>query len=285
MSQVICGMTFEQYLKFVCEFEDATHEGETDKLVALLRRYGQEPVWDEANPGKLDTVYYMMGGLKPWEDVIMEDPQLQARKGIALVQYQNEKIHGPAEESADVEIEGVTLDQYAQMCVKMQADPQNYVAIYKGFGVRDDEHWSAVSQGFQAAMSTDGTGRLSTHYGQLYLKHAPQHAAAMTQEVADSIAADRERQAAEERRDTEFAEKAYQMAGGGDHAAIVTLARQTFSDLDDDDINDYLEPVAERLAEEERWDAAKVILAARFEILQPGGDRAEWLADELECLQ
>jgi hypothetical protein len=279
-------MTFDQYLKFACEFDDATQgEMEIDKIVELLRRYGQEPVWDKNNPGKLDTVYYMMGGLQPWEDVIMQDPQLQARKGMALVQHQNEKIHGLAEESADVEIEGVSLDSYAQMCVKMQADPQNYVAIYKSFGVRDDEHWTAVSQGFQSAMSTDGTGRLSTHYGQLYMKYAPQHEANVIQSVADSIEADRERQAAEERRDAEFAEKAYQMAAGGDHRAIVALARQTFSDLDDDDIDDYVEPVAERLGEEGRWDAAKVILAARFELLQPGGDREEWLADELESLQ
>jgi hypothetical protein len=65
--------------------------------------------------------------------------------------------------------------------------------------------------------------------------------------------------------------------------AIAEYVRKSFPDADDEDTLDYyLQDAADQVAEKKKWEKLKTILEARFEILQPGGDRDDWVKDEMD---
>jgi len=291
MSTEACGMTFEQYVEFHCGFVALMRQvGDGEKtdadIVPFLKGHGQDAVFDADDPEALDMDYYMGAGLKPWEDIINANADLAGKRAMLLMQAQNQGLHRDSTDSAqDVEIEGISLETYAKVSALTHAGGITTTTLYAENGVRDEAHWNAVNTGYLAAMATDTTGRLAIHYGELFMKYQPQHAAAVNQHVADTLGEGIAEVQATEKRDVEVKETVYRMASSGDPAAIAHYVKEMITDADDEDELDwFIEPAADRLAEEKQWDALKVVLAARFLTLEPGGDRDEWIQEEFDSL-
>ncbi|MBN1182682.1 MAG: hypothetical protein JXB49_10370 [Bacteroidales bacterium] len=290
MSKTICGMTLDEYIKFHCEFVDLTRQisdgdATDDDIIPFLKKHGQEPVIMEG-ADILDPIYYMGAGLKPWEDEIIKDPQMQSQKAMALLNFQNQQIHGDSADSADIEIEGLSLEGYAHICAVSHGGG-DVAPLYKKYGVRDQEHFNEINNAYWAAMNTDATGMLATHYSDFFMKYSPQHAATVNQMMADAMEAGTKQLEDTEKRTQEVYKTVKKMAkSGAKPVDIAAYVRETITDAEDEDELDYyLENSMDELVDNEKWDAVKILLQARFEILQPGGDMEEWVEEEMESLK
>ena len=219
MSQKICGMNLDEYIQFHCEFVGlfrAISDGDAtdDDIIPFLEKHGQKPVFAPDDPEEIDPEYYMGAGLKPWEDVIIKDPDMQSKKAMGLIQWQNRGTHGDSTDSADIKIEGLSLDAYAHICA-VTAAGGDINSLYEQYGIKDQDHFNKINAAYQSAMSTDATGMLATHYGDFYMKHSPQHAANVNQAVGEAMAASTADLQAKEKRDVEVNKKLKEMAIAG----------------------------------------------------------------------
>lgn len=295
MSQSICGLNFDQYLGFHREFLALAQNGASvPQMVACLQKWGQQPVWETGEEGReLDMTYYMNAGLAPWEQVLAQDPELAARRAMALMDQVNEQEHGALEEDSGIAIAGLSLEGYAELCATMHRHGGDATAmqaaiapLFAKHGVQGMEHFTQINQAYQAAMAADDTGHMNSHYGRLFMKFSPQHQATVHSMVADAVAADQAHQRAEAAREANLLAQLRQMASGADPKLIADLVRSTYPEAEDEDTLDYyVEKVVDEMAEAQRWNEVQVLLATRFEILGPGGDRNEWVRDELESLR
>jgi len=292
MSKTICGMTFDEYVDFHYEFLDLMRkigdgEAKNKHIIPFLKDHGLEPVISEWDPKEIDPVYYMSAGLQPWEEYINKSPDLQSKKAMRLIEFQNRQLHGDSSESSDIEIEGLTLDGYAHICANLTGAGGDVNALYAQYGIKDQDHFNRISEAFMAAMTADTTGMLSTHYSDFYMKHAPQHAAAVHQTLADAMAENTEMLADNDERSEKVPKKLRKMARAGeDPEALLAYVRKAIPDADNEEELDlYMEEAAEALAEKKKWKALKIMLKARFILLNPGGSMDEWIEDETESLK
>ncbi len=295
MSQVICGLTFEQYIEFHSKFVLLMqNEATVEQLVEFLAEYSQKPVWEEGETGEsLCSDYYMGGGLKPWEDVIAKNSELAGRKAMALLNIANAQEHGGLEGDSGIEIAGVSLEAYAELCATYHLHTGNEAAaetalapIFAKHGVRDKSHFDEINREFSAAIQADETGHLSSHYGRLFMEFQPQHAANCAATIGEAVTANQARLEHDEKKKESLHIKLREMSKSSGPEEIAQLVRDTYPEEADDEefLDDHLSEVADDLYEEEELEQVKVLLAARFEILQPGGDREEWVAERLDEL-
>lgn len=290
MSKKICGMTFDEYIQFHYEFNKFMlrddKEVTTEDTIQFLKEHGQEPVYAEYDDKELDMEYYLMAGLKPWEDEINKDPEMQSKKAMALINLQNKDMHGETTDSADIEIEGLGLEAYAHICATA-AGGGDVTPLYKKYGIKDQAHFDQINNAYWAAMNTDGTGMLTTHYSEFYMKYSPEHAANVNQMITDAVAEDSARMATEDERNKEVNKNLKKMAKSGqDPKEIADYVRKIITDADDEDELDwYVEDAISGLEDDGEIDAIRVLQYTRFEILDPGGDRDEWVDDEMESYE
>ena len=293
MSKTICGMTFDEYVEFHYKFLDLTRkirdgEAKEKDIIPFLKEQGLEPKfaeWDTKGK-EIDPVYYMGAGLQPWEEEINKNPDLMSKKAMKVMELQNAQFHGDSSVSEFIEIEGVSLEAYAHMAATL-AGGGDIAGLYAQYGIRDQEHFNEVNEGFMAAMTADATGMLSVHYGNMYMKYAPEHAAAVNQSVADAMAANTQLLADNEERSEKLPKKLRKMArGGSSPEELIEYIKEAVPDADDNEELDlFLEEAGEQLAEKKKWKPLKTLLEARFKLLDPGGSMEEWIEDEMDSLK
>jgi hypothetical protein len=126
----------------------------------LAERGLTENVWASAHNG--------------WWERFRADPtgMLEARFHQMLSQRSVKAHFGDVRDMTEDAIEGVTLDQYAQLCVAMAQPGIDAEAVARQHGLADAARWMVVNAAWAAKMSQDTTHVLTTQFGTLYQKHA-----------------------------------------------------------------------------------------------------------------
>lgn len=178
----IYGVTKEQlaemtskYSELKAQFGQEQAEGEFDRYLASKGL--DQHVWANAHNG--------------WLERFRADPTGRAEAEFhMLLQQLSQKAHfGDVRDMSQDRIEGITLDQYAQITVAVSREGADADAIVRNFGLQDVAHWQRANAAWGAAMGADTTFKLSTQFGQLYQKYAgPQFQQEMVSQTAAILA-------------------------------------------------------------------------------------------------
>lgn len=126
-----------------------------------------------------------------WLDRFRADPTGRAEAEFhVLLQQESQKAHfADVRDMSQDTVEGITLDQYAQIVVAVSRRGADADAIVRQFGLQDVEHWQRANAAWTAKMGADTTHALTMQYGQLYQKHAgPQFQEEMVAQTAAILA-------------------------------------------------------------------------------------------------
>jgi hypothetical protein len=126
-----------------------------------------------------------------WIERFRADPtgMLEAQFHQMLSQRTMKAHFGDVRDMSADQLEGVTLDQYAQLSVAMGKPGVDADAVARAHGLSGTAQWTAASAAWGAKMAADTTFALSTQFGALYQKHAgPAFAQAQLQQTADILA-------------------------------------------------------------------------------------------------
>jgi hypothetical protein len=154
-------------------------------------------------------------------------------------------------------------------------------------GYADMNHWGRVRDGFNKAMEQDTSLKLSTHFGQLFAKYAPEHMAASHQHTVDLVAEHIEECEDRDALQEEAVKVCMKMAAGGQAGQMVAYLKQTFpDDADDNDALDwYLDKACDLFGEAGNRDAATAVLQVRYGLQDDEDDPMEvWVNDQLNIL-
>jgi hypothetical protein len=123
-----------------------------------------------------------------WMERFKADPsgKLEAQFHMLLAQAAQRAHYGDVRDMTQDQLEGVTLDKYAQLTVAMSAPGADAEAIARQHGLDGVAHWQRVNAAWTQAMSQDTDHKLTMQYGQLYQKHA---GPAFQQQMMDQSAA------------------------------------------------------------------------------------------------
>lgn len=127
-----------------------------------------------------------------WLERFRADPtgMLEARFHQIESQLSTKAHFGDVRDMTQDAIEGVTLDQYAQLCVEMGKPGIDADAVAQKFGLPGAAKWQEVNTAWAAKMSQDTTFALTTQYGALYQKYAGPAFAQQQLEQTAAILAD-----------------------------------------------------------------------------------------------
>jgi hypothetical protein len=291
---VIQGLTIEQYAHFSAEANVLRRKWEQsggsadirNDMMRVIQKYGQDP---SAYCDENGLNYQYCGAIRGWDEIIARDATAMLKFSQIHGQVIQQAMFGSADESASDSVDGVTLERYAQTAAMLHAASEaEFPAILTTLGYRDQAHWNRVRDGFNAKMAADTTARLATHFGQLFAKYGTAHMASAQQHAHDVVS-----EAIEDGEDRDaLMEKAVRqvsaLAAHGRAPDAVAYLRQTFpDDADDADALDwYLDRALDQLGEAGNRDAARALLAVRYDFI--GGDedesREEWVANKLDML-
>jgi hypothetical protein len=287
----IRGLTLAQYAAFSAEagmlrMEWEKSEGTLDirdRMLAILAKYGQDP-----NSCMVDgqLSYHACGLIPEWHDAINADPKLLVEYSQLSGAITSKMMFGGAETSAENSIEGVSLEHYAETCAKIQNKSEAETpGIVTALGYYTDlDHWGRVRDGFNAAMSADTSLKLATHFGQLFAKYGQGHMAASTQFTEDVIAEAKEAEADRDELITKTTREIAALAAGARGAEILPLLKKNYPD-DDNDYYDWLvDKALDMLAEAGNKDAARNLLAVRYDLCGETENKKEWIENELDSL-
>lgn len=128
------------------------------------------------------------GWMARWQS----DPTGRAEAEYHMIVAQlSQKAHfGDVRDMSADTVEGITLDQYAQITVAVSRQGADADQIVRQFGLQDIAHWQRANAAWGAKMGADTTHALSMQYGQLYQKYAgPSFQQEMMQNTANTLAA------------------------------------------------------------------------------------------------
>lgn len=126
-----------------------------------------------------------------WQERFSSDPtgQTEARFHMLVSQISARAHFGDVRDMSADSIEGITLDQYAQIIVAISREGANVEEIVRKFGLQDVAHWQRANAAWTAKMGADTTHALTMQYGQLYQKYAgPSFQQEMTNQTAGILA-------------------------------------------------------------------------------------------------
>ncbi len=289
---VIRGLTLEQYALYSAEANLLRMEweksGQTldirDKMLAVLAKYGQDPATCTVD-GELN--YHACGMIEEWHDVINKDAEVMTKYSQISGEYTSKQMFGAAEGSADMTVEGVTLEKYAETAAKLQHAAEGDVpGIVTALGYQDMDHYGRVRDAFTKAMEEDTSLKLATHFGQLFAKYGTGHMEAATQFTVDAVAEAIEEGEDRDKLQEEAVREIMKMATGGNAGDIVAYLKKTFpDDADDNDALDwYLDKACDLFGEAGNRDAARALLEVRHGLVGEDEDKEEWIKDELDTL-
>jgi hypothetical protein len=109
-----------------------------------------------------------------WWERFRADPtgRLEAQFHQMLSQRTLKAHFGDVRDMTQDQIEGVTLDTYAKLCVAMGKPGIDPGQVAREHGLPSVEQWQKVNAGWVAKMSQDTTHALTMQFGTLYQKHA-----------------------------------------------------------------------------------------------------------------
>jgi hypothetical protein len=164
-----------KYTELKAKFGEREAEAEFD---AYLRGRGfDKNTWALAHNG--------------WMDRFRADPtgRAEAEFHMYLAQLSQKAHFGDVPDMSQDKVEGITLDQYAQITVAISRAGADADAVVKQFGLEDVAHWQRANGAWGAKMGADTSHRLTMQYGQLYQKYAgPQFQQEMLAQTADILA-------------------------------------------------------------------------------------------------
>jgi len=230
--------------------------------------------------------YHACGLIAEWHDVINKDAEIMTRYSQISGDYVAKQMYGSAESTDISAVEGVTLEQYAETCAKVQhASESEAPGIVMALGhYKDMDHYGRVRDAFNKAMEEDTSLKTTTHFGQLFAKYGTAHMEAGTQFTVDAVA-----EAIEEGEDRDaLIEKAAReimtMAASGRAGETLPYLKKTFpDDADDNDALDWhLDRACDLLGEAGNRDAVKGLLEIRYGLVGEDEDKEEWIQSEFD---
>lgn len=287
----IRGLTLEQYAAYSAEanmlrMEWEQSEGKADirdRMLAILAKYGQDPRTCIVD-GELN--YHACGLIPEWHDAINADPELMVKYSQLSGAIMSKKMFGGAETSAGNNIEGVSLERYAETCAKIQGlSEAEAPGVITALGYYTDmDHWGRVRDGFNNAMSADTSLKLATHFGELFAKYGQGHMAAATQYSVDVVAEAKEQEAARDELITKMTREVAALANAAKGAEILPLLKKNYPDEDEDYYDWLVDKALDMLAEAGNKNAARNLLSVRYDIRGETEDKKEWIESELDSL-
>jgi hypothetical protein len=180
---------------------DAIYGVTKEALAEVLTKYGElKAQFGEKQAEGAFKTYLASRGMNSdqwahahngWHERFRTDPTGRAQAEFhMLLQQMSQKAHfaDVRDMSADT-LEGISLDQYAQIVVAVSRQGADANAIVTKFGLRDVAHWQRANDAWTAKMGQDTTHKLTMQYGQLYQKYAgPQFQEEMVQQTAAILA-------------------------------------------------------------------------------------------------
>lgn len=161
-----------KYTELKAQYGERQAEGEFDRYLASKGL--DKHTWALAHNG--------------WMDRFRADPtgRAEAEFHMMLQQHSMKAHFGDVRDMSQDTVEGITLDQYAQITVAVSRQGADADAIVRQFGLQGVEHWQRANAAWTEKMGADTTFALSMQYGQLYQRYAgPQ----FQQEMLDQTAA------------------------------------------------------------------------------------------------
>jgi hypothetical protein len=289
---IISGLTLEQYALYSAEANTLRQKWEQsegtldikDEMLGILRKYSQDPRTCMDEDGELN--YHACGLIAEWHDVINKDAEMMVKYNQISGDYVSKQMYGSAESTDIAAVEGVTLEQYAETCAKVQhASEADAPAIVTGLGYyKDMDHYGRVRDAFNKAMEEDTSLKTTTHFGQLFAKYGTDHMAASHQHTVDILEEAIEDDEAREELTQEAIKEVMKKAAGGDTSGILAYLKQTFpDDADDNDAIDwYLDQACDLLGEAGNRDAVKALCEVRYPLVGEDEDKEEWIQSELD---
>jgi hypothetical protein len=126
-----------------------------------------------------------------WLDRFRSDPtgRSEAEFHMMLQQHAQRAHFADVRDMSADTIEGITLDQYAQITVAVSRQGADADQIVRQFGLQDVAHWQRANAAWTAKMGADTTHALTMQFGQLYQKYAgPQFQQEMLDQTAGILA-------------------------------------------------------------------------------------------------
>lgn len=178
----IHGVTMQQLAELNAKYSELkTQYGEQQGEAAfgqyLASKGLNHQIWANAHNG--------------WMDRWRADPTGRAEAEYHMIVTQlSQKAHfGDVRDMSADTVEGITLDQYAQITVAVSRQGADADQIVRQFGLQDIAHWQRANAAWGAKMGADTTHALSMQYGQLYQKYAgPSFQQEMVQNTANVLA-------------------------------------------------------------------------------------------------
>ena len=164
------------------------------KYSELKAKFGERQAEEEFSKylgGRGHSPYQWTNAHNGWTDRFRADPTGRAEAEFQMMLGQaSQKAHfGDVRDMSQDALEGITLDQYAQIVVAISRQGADANAIVQSFGLQNVEHWQRANAAWTTKMGEDTTHKLTMQYGQLYGKYAgPQFQEEMVQQTADILA-------------------------------------------------------------------------------------------------
>lgn len=170
----------------------------TSKYTELKARYGErlaEAEFDRYLAGKGLNRSTWAHAHNGWQDRFRADPtgRAEAEFHMLLAQLSQKAHFGDVRDMSQDVVEGITLDQYAQITVAVSREGADADAVVRRFGLAGVSHWQRANAAWSAKMGADTAHALSMQYGQLYQKYAGPSFQQQTMERTAAILAEAHR--------------------------------------------------------------------------------------------